>query len=234
MTKRQLFITTAILCLVSSSAMAATIVVPPIEVQTLTHDFLTGPGFPFPIPITIARDSFEIGSGYTGGDAFSIPSISNGDMATIRIQAPAGKKFVVHDANAQLGLDFYWQAGGDVSSLSGGTATFENLTGSAPLESYSFLAVGNSGNVIKAELQFQSLGLFEFTAIDITIPVQSSPAAGARNFGSVQSNSSPAFYALVLGTEDHTILSIESVPEPGSITLLLAGSVALCRRRMRS
>lgn len=230
--KLPLFACAAGMFLVSSRANAALIVTPPVEVQTLTHIFTPASNFPFPQPAS-SRDYFDIGSGYTGGGAFSVSSISNGDTATLRLQAPTGMKFVVHDPNAQLGLDLYFQAGGDVSTLSGGTVAFENLTGSPPLNTYSFLAVGNSGNVIKAQLQFQAVGLVEFTALDITIPVQSSPPGGGRDFGAVQSNSSPAFYAFANSSSDETVLSIDAIPEPGSLALFAVAGVGLLRLRKR-
>ncbi len=213
----------AVLSLGSSRATADVVVAPPIEVHTLTHSFQ--PEFDF-FPAS-SRDSISIGDGgYTGGGAFSVPSISNGDTATMRVQAPAGMKFVIHDPNAFMGLDFFWQAGGDSITLAGGSAVFENLTGVEPSPSYSFLGVGNSGNVIKATLQFDSIGLIEFTALDITIPVQSSPGSGARNFGSVQSNSEPAFYAFAFGPTDHTVMSLEPTAVPEAGAWLLVGVVA--------
>ena len=201
------------------------ITTPTIEVQALTHTY--SPGFlPFDPPSVI--DSISIGDGnYTGGGAFSVPGISTGDVATIRIQAPARQKFVIHDSDALLGLNFYWQAGGDTTSLSGGTATFENLVGSPPPISYSFLGVGNAGNVIGAQLEFQPLGLIEFTALNIEIPVQSSPSPGVRDFGAVASSSSLAFYAYSSSPDDHVVMSIETAAVPEASAFLMLGAVSL-------
>lgn len=213
-------------CLAVGAVRAAVVATPAVVVNSLTHTYSPGASFPFPQP-AFSRDSFSIGDGnYTGGGAFSVPSISNGDTATVRVQAPAGMKFVVHDASALLSLNLFWQSGGDALSLAGGTVAFENLSGATPPTTYAFLGVGNGGNVIKAELQFSPAGLIEFTALNITIPVQSSPPGGTRNFGSVQSNSSLAFYARATGSTNHTVMSLQPVAVPEAGAWLLVGVIA--------
>jgi hypothetical protein len=200
---------------VASSAQANLIVVPTVEIHSLTHDYSAG--WP-PFMPAFTSDSMSIGDGnYSGGGAFSIPSIATGDTFAIRIQAPAGKKFVVHEGAQGLSFSFFWLAAGDGISLSGGTATFENLAGTAPTPSYEFMGVGNGGNVVNANLQYDVNGAFEFTAIDILVPVQSNPVAGPRNFGSVQSSSAPSFTAYAPGV-DQVVMSIEvaAIPELGS------------------
>lgn len=210
----------------SAPLQADLITVPAIEVQTLTHSFTAAATFPFPRPAT-SRDYISIGSGYTGGGGFSIPSITTGDVATIRVQAPAGQRFVIHDANATLGVNVYWQAGADAISLAGGTVTFENLVGSTPPATYSFPGIGNSGNVIKAEYTFQPAGLIEFTALSFTIPVLSSPASGARTFGSVQSSGSFAFFASATGGTNHTVMSLQAIAVPEGSAFLLVGAIGV-------
>jgi hypothetical protein len=214
----------------TSLARAAVINVPAIEVQSLTHQFLP-PSFPDPAS---ARDNFTIGDGnYTGGGSFSIPTIQNGDTAVVRIQAPAGKKFVINSSSVDFGFNLFWQSSADMISLGGGSVAFENLVGTAPTNTYSNLGVGNAGNVIKAEMMYSTLSPIEFTALNITIPVLSSPLAGTRNFGSVQSNSSPSFYVILNTPTDQPVMTLQAIPEPSSLALIALSGMAAwgCFRR---
>jgi hypothetical protein len=216
---------------IAGPATAGTINVPTVQVNALTHQFQPGMSFPFPEP-GIARDSFSIGDGnYSGGEAFSISSIATGDVAHVRIQAPAGEQFAVLIAGAELHLNLYWQAGADTASLAGGTISFEGLSGTSPTETYSFLAVGSTGNVIYTSLQFTAAAPFAFTAIKVEIPVQSNPPAGARNFAAVASNSSEAFGAYVFTDTDTTVMEIQQVPEPAALAGAGASLVLLMQRR---
>lgn len=87
-----------------AALVAPTIAVPTIQINSLQHTYT--PARP-PLLTSRARDGVTIGDGnYTGGGAFSIPSIATGDVFSIRIQAPAGKKFVVHEDATFFGFSF--------------------------------------------------------------------------------------------------------------------------------
>jgi hypothetical protein len=216
----------------TASAVAATIVAPTITVNSLTHTFTPASSFPFPRPAS-SRDSIAFNDGnYTGGGAFTVPSIANGDMVNIRLQATPGKKFVIFPTGTTLSLDVYFQtAGSDSIGTFGGTATFENLVGTAPTVSNPALGVGAQGNVLRAGLSWNVATPIEFTAINISIPVQTFPAAGPRSYDIVRSNSSAMFSAAKTGTPDQTVMAIQPVPEPTAISLLCLSGILMTQRR---
>jgi hypothetical protein len=219
----------AVALVAAATADANLVVVPTLTVNSLTHTY--SGLLPFG---PVARDSFTIGDGnYTGGGAFTIPSIANGDTVAFRIQAPAGKKFVVHNGAAFFGFSLRWSAASDAVSTTGGTFAFENLVGVAPTNTYSVLSVGNAGNAIQFQLQFNVNGPFEFTAIDLMTQVQSSPSAGPRSYGSVLSTTSPAFSASKAGV-NQLLMSIEPSAVPEASAFLMVGGVVSAMALARS
>ena len=198
-------------------ASAAIINIPPVEVSTLHHFFAADP---FSCD-TFGNDGvlFPCAPGDCSGPGFTA-SIGTGDTIIARFEAPAGKKFLVTHAGAvqqSLIVNAKWIAAGDTASnFVTGTVTFENLSGTPPISTFSQNGLSNNGEVIKVLEQFDVVGDFEFTAIEvefvITHPVPSTP----RTYMPVSSTSAPSFGSGFFGPSicDVTVMTITEVSPP--------------------
>lgn len=181
----------ALIQVVPVPSPAATIPVPPLVITQLTHkSYPTGVSDSITIP----------GTGYTSSGFTA--TVVTGDLFTIRIEAPAGKKFVVHTpigpSAGELWFQIYWAAMGDISSTqSPFTIAFENLQGTAPTnETYSFVAVSDQHRVISVAKRYTFTAGFEFTAIEMTLTAAQFVPPVTETFGPVESNWVPSFVAL--------------------------------------
>jgi len=167
------------------SASAATIVVPPVTITQLSHTVSNG----------WVYDAVAFPDGSVESNGF-IATIATGDTLSIRVQAPPGKKFVVHGGHGQPGaaeelfVDAYWTAGFDlVLRLAPYTLSFVNLNGPAPIVHPDLCAVSDHGLSIYAAFHFSVQGDFEFTTLAIQIIVAPPFTAVPQQYSSVQSQS---------------------------------------------
>lgn len=166
----------------------ATIVVPPLTIYQLDH--VTRADGKASSAITIP------GSGYTYGALTA--AIATGDVISVRIQAPPGKKFVVR-APATFFVVVYWYstiAGGGSSIEEPHTAAFENLQGAVPGQTYSFVHLGDSRRVIEVQKSYQSAGPFEFTAFAVDITAAKPYETVEREYSKLGSWGAPSIGAV--------------------------------------
>src|SRR5438477_8675029 len=104
--------------LVGRSAHAMVFSVPPVTINTLTHQNLGG---------NVEDFIFIPGPGYTSSGFTS--SFATGDVVRVRIQAPAGKMFRVHAPPGGTSMTFnvHWLCtGGSTSHFNSALVSFEN------------------------------------------------------------------------------------------------------------
>ncbi len=175
--------------LAPSPGAAATIGVPVVTVTQLTH--VAGPGY--------VTDTITIpGPGYTSSGF--VATVATGDVVTVHIAAPPGKKFVVHaptsGAPASFMINMYWLgAGGTVSSEEPHTLTFENLVGTPPSQTYSLVALGDQRQIVEVWKDYVYTASFEFTGILVAITAARVLPPVSLAFNNVQSSSVPSFGA---------------------------------------
>lgn len=184
--------TTALALLAGGPSRAAVVIVPPVTITSLTHEF-TG---------SSVQDVIDIpGPGYTSSGFTA--AFGTGDVVRVRIQPPPGKKFQVRapvrepNAVAATGtfrVDVYWPcAGGGVSHFNPATVAFENFRGFYPALQYALAAANET--LVEAWYDYVTTGDFEFTAFVVDIPVDQPLARVTRTFGDVLSWTSPAIGA---------------------------------------
>lgn len=225
---------TFVLMFCVSISIAETIEVPPIKVTSLVHSSYYDNIF----DLQQWNDSVTFPSGPGG---FSAPgfsaSIGTGDTIVVRVEAPAGKKFVItkHPAatNNVFYLNAYWFTGtGDASSAASvGNVNFENLNGTAPTNTYQLHRVSDNGEAIKVTLIYDVNNDFSFTAMDIEFVVSHTLAEAFRTYGSVLSSSTRSFGATAEGAgglADQAVMEIVdnvvTLTAPNGSEALLANS----------
>jgi len=218
----------------AAPSRAATIHVPPLIVTSLQH-VSTVPGQ----PAGFVRDAISIpettcgrgccywlteceGTGYTS-HLFNA-TISAGDVVTVRIEAPAGKKFVVHapagGSSAYFWASVYWHSGkADYGIVEPHTVTFENLAGTPPSETYSFVGTGTGHGIVMATEDYVYTTAFEFTAFRVDIAVASQEASAPLTYKILGSWSDPSFGASGMAATDHApIMEIADIATPAERT----------------
>jgi len=195
-----------------SPSSAATIVVPPVAITAL-YDSSNYGGMPGRV-----CDSITIparGSTHSGFSA----TITTGDVVVVRIQAPAGKKFVVHApfgaTPGVFSFSLYWQTGtvDGISHLDTHAMTFENFHGSPPAETYSLVALGDQLNIVEVWKMFSFSEGFEFTAIEFRVTASSPLPPVALTFFDVASYTMPAFLAVgITPTPTAPIMELVDAP----------------------
>ncbi len=176
------------LCLAARPSAAGTVVVPPVTISQLYH---------YTSSTYIDDGILMPGPGYSSSGWF-LANVSPGDVVRIRIQAPAGKKFVVHVpagfGKETFSFSLYWftESGvnGDVDPH---TVTFEGFHGTMPTETYSYVAIGDQAKAIWANKVYTVTGGFEFTAIQIELTASQLLIPWSRIFNEVQSSTAPAW-----------------------------------------
>ena len=169
------------------------IVVPPVTISEMAHTYEP----PDVDPYATIRDAVTFpGTGYTS-NGFTA-TLAQGDTVYMRYQAPPGMKFVIHHAPNVVDEILFWNtswlaAGDAISGTDPSTIVFENASGTMPVESYSYVAVGNAGHVIKCDKEFPILGDFEFSAVQIKLAISKTFAVASQAFGSVSSYSVPSW-----------------------------------------
>jgi hypothetical protein len=216
--------------ILGSAAVAQTVHVPPVVVDTLTHGYIVGGGQ------TVNRDmvQFPCAGGDCNGPGFTA-SIGQGTRVILRIEAPAGNKFVV--TRAPGGMQYfsswvYWQTNSSDSGSSNEapTITFENLSGTPPTSTYSLNLVTDNGEAIISENDYTVGGDFSFTAMKVQFDVSQTVPPLSRTYHPVHSYSAPSFGSahVVTGSGSDSIvmaiapLAFSSLCDPG------VGSVIPC------
>ena len=203
-------------------ASAATVNIPPVEVSTLHHVYILNPVF----CEAFLKDGvqFPCAPGDCSGPGFTA-SIGTGDTIIARFEAPAGKKFVVtHAAAGQqfLFVNANWFTGiGDAqSNFVTGIVTFENLSGTPPVSTFSQNGLSNNGENIRVVEQFDVVGDFEFTAMEVEFVIAHPLPSTPRTYLPVNSTSALSFGSSQSGTAlpDVTLMTImEIAPCPADI-----------------
>jgi len=181
-----------------SFAAGQTVHVPPVVVDTLTHTHLFH-SVPPPAGETITRDmvTFPCTGGACNGPGFTA-TIGQGSTIVLRIEAPAGNKFVVTrlaGGTQTFASNVHWQtnSGDSTSSTETPTITFENLTGTAPANTYALNVVTDHGETVLSENAFNVTGDFSFTALRLEFTVTQPVSALTRTYNAVDSYSVPSF-----------------------------------------
>ena len=186
---------------------ASTINIPPVTITQLAHFYN--------IQISnIVYDGISIpGSGYTSSGFTA--TILQGDVVTIRFQAPPGKKFVVHVPRSLYGeqfyVDTYWISIGDGATYTyPHTVVFENFHGVAPTETYTYVGVSERGRAVLFEKTYDVNGEWEFTAMQVTMQVSRPIPPELNTFSGVQSHTSGVDWGILAFTsgENGTLMEI--------------------------
>lgn len=200
------------LSLPTARCSAGTVHVPPVTITQLTRCPDTS--------LFVCDAIFIPGPGYTSS-GFSA-TLATDDVVIVRVEAPTGRKFAVASSGS-LGRPFffvfnmYWIAEGDVISQDDPhTFVFENFQGTMPTETYSAVAIGDNGRVVRISKQYEVREAFEFSAIQVEITVSRTLIPTPRTFSHVLSNSAPSWGASVTrsGTSATLMEIIESGPVP--------------------
>lgn len=180
---------------------AATINAPTITVTSLDH--IPGSCCDYHVDYVGFPGAYTGGS-YTGGGAFSA-TIATGDVITIRIQAPAGKKFSVHLPPAATFIDFsfdlFWLSVGGAGNLEPNTATFEGLVGPVPQETYSLTSLSAGRTQFEVWKQYTASAPFQFRAIVVRITAASPQATATLNYSVMGSHQGASFEADAITTD---------------------------------
>ena len=184
---------------------ATTIAVPPVTIYQLDHTNRANGGVTDAITIP--------GTGYTA--SLFGATIATGDLVTVRVEAPPGKKFVMH-APGQLWFVLYWHAfGGTASSEYPNVVTFENLQGPMPSQNYSFTTLGDQRHIIEVWKNYDVAAPFEFTAARFDITVSLPFPTVDRDYTFFGSFSAPSIGASGMPlTPGAPILEIVDLPTP--------------------
>jgi len=224
----------------SANALPVIIDVPTVQITSLGHrnfiDTSTGDR-------TISDGvDFACGSGEgtCSSSGFSA-AMANGDEIIIRYEAPAGQRFHVFQDSA-LSSDAFivfaeWVAANDqVHTLTHAVVNFENLSGTAPTETFNTFGVSDAGVAVFSEWESKVTGDFSFTALTFTFNVNNSPPGQTAIFSPVSGLASPSFGAGGTGVPtvpDQIQMQLEPVPEPSTALLLTAGVVGVAAMRRK-
>jgi formylglycine-generating enzyme required for sulfatase activity len=169
----------AALALGAFRAAAATLVIPTVQIPFLLHSY-TG---------TQLGDGRDFPCGACSGSGFSA-AIQHGDTIQVRFAAPAGKRFFVFRDPA-LGLQEFdaFASWGDALDFTGTpvpcTASFEGLSGPAPVPSAAACFVSDAGAAVHVEWIGTVTGDFAFSALSLSFAVANSPPGTLVAYGPV-------------------------------------------------
>jgi len=224
-----LFVSTFIafaLSALCAEALPIIIPLPTVQITSLGHRYTSDPTTSNKA-ISDGVD-FQCGSGEgTCSTSGFSAAIANGDEIVIRYEAPSGQRFHVfrRSALSSEGFEVFaeWVASGDrVSVFTHASVNFENLTGTAPTETYNEFGISDAGVAVFSEWQSNVTGDFTFTALTFTFTVNNSPPGATASFGPVQGLASPAFGAAGTGTPttpDQVVMQLEPIPPPLSASV---------------
>lgn len=213
-------LTVAVLTL-GSVARSQSVLVPPVDISSLTHEHTNTPGSP-PLADTVDSVQFPCSGGACNGTGFTA-SIGTGTTIVIRYEAPAGTRFTVTRAPGGTQSFFAygkWQTGtGDVtSSFPTATITFENLVGAPPTLGTSLNYISDNGHILLSYNVYTVNGNFSFTALDVQFTVSNALVPASRTYNPVESTVTRSFgswHQFLGSTSDSTVMSIEPIPGTG-------------------
>jgi hypothetical protein len=215
----------------AAPSAAATVAVPPLVVSALQHQ--VSAEFPGRVTDGVSIPPTTCGQGCCywltacEGPGYSSnlfdAAISAGDVVTVRIQAPPGKKFVVHapaSGSAYFWATAYWQS--DVSCkgvTEPHTVTFENLVGTPPAETYSLVGTGTQHCIVQVWKSYVYTAAFEFTAFRVDMNIASTDPPVPYKYKNLGSWQDPAFGASgVTANPQAPIMEIVDLPTPAERT----------------
>lgn len=212
---------------------AATLALPDTTILGLTHSF--GHYAPFG-PATLIRDA----AGQFTQPGFSA-MLTGSETVIMRFEAPVGHKFVIHAApsgfdSISLRLGGRWW-GGSSDGMQSPTATsfaFENLVGAAPVRTSSSDILGSGGRLISFSDTFAVLPGLEFTAVELRATYAFSIASPSilnyvPDLFTFECQASS--FSQMLG--NGTLMTMEPVPEPTTLALIVIGATALLQHRLK-
>ncbi len=197
--------------------------VPPVIVNTLSHQYFYSQF----VNQTVISDAltFPCNAGECNGPGFTA-SIGEGDFIIIRFEAPPGKRFVLLRASTGTQYFFFnaiWQTDvGDTAPLVPQPAsfTFENLLGSAPVNTVNRNYVGNNGQLIVTDNEFTFSTTVSFTAVQVKFAVSQNLMHLMRTYHAVSSTATPSFgsYLVVNGQASDVVVMRVAEPCAADIT----------------
>jgi hypothetical protein len=229
------FLLCAVVVAAPITAGAATLQLPTLTVPSIPQHSYNVDGF----GSTHITDFLHVtsnASSYTSGSFTG--TYAPGDTLVQKFAAPAGKRFALtfNPAAFQpstLSFESKWRVIGTTPSFNPSTfssATFENLTGTAPAPSgmNSFV----EDDYIDQNWAGGASSSLTFTAINLSLQVPAGggkPTAAAMTLDSFFINSSATF---LTSSPDAVYFRIENVPEPAALAIF-AAFVPLALRRRR-
>lgn len=213
---------------------AATFELPDATISGLTHTFgHFAPGGPT-TQITDMADTRQFTQ-----PGFST-TLTGSETLVLRFEAPVGQKFVIHAPPSGFGnvslalMGQWWGASSDTTENPVAKSfTFENLVGTAPLRTYSYDIMGSSGSLISFTDIFTVAPGTEFTAVELSASYAfniANPSTTTFSPDYFRFEAVAASFSQILG--DGTLMTLEAVPEPTSLALIVfsIGAYACLRR----
>ena len=231
----QFLVCAVVVVVVKMRADAATVQLPTITVPSIPQHSYNIDGFGSThitdfLHVTSSASSYTSGS-FTG-------TYAPGDTLVQKFSAPAGKRFALTFNPAafqasSLSFESKWRVIGTTPSFNPSTfstATFDNLTGPAPLPSGSNNFVED--DYIDHVWAGGTSSSVTFTAINVSLQVPTGggkPTATAMTLDSFFINSAATFQS---SSPDAVYFRVESVPEPAGVAVLgMVLTLALRRAR---
>ena len=222
----------AVFCIVAltSNAPSQGLFTPPSTVTGLTHQY--GHYAPFGVATEIrdyAAGNQFIQTGFTA-------TITGSELVVASFEAPASQMFVIHEAPAGfvdvlLQLNLSWAASGtslgSASSPTSLSIVFENLTGAEPILLSSVNSLGILGNRISFSNSFSVAPGTTFTGVQLFAQFATSVSSPSEQ---TLTPSTFTFQAVAWSSEilgDGTLMTLEPIPEPSAVVLVLLGSGVL-------
>ena|ERR1017187_6934886 len=214
----------AVLCAFCAITCTATVlVIPDATITGLTHTYRSGyPGG----PATQITDAAASGQ-------FTLTSftamLTGSEDVDWSFEAPAGEMFAIHTppsgfGNVSLSLFCQWW-GGSFDGMANPVSTsfsFENLVGPAPSQTSSYDIMGTGGKLIQFSDSFSLAPGTEFTGVEVSAQYDFStvnPANLQFNPQNFSFEASVESASQILG--DGTLMTLQAVPEPTSLALVL-------------
>ena len=208
--------TSTLLCTLAilwpSLASAQTISVPPVQISTLSHLYVTQMGETYTSDYVL----FPCSGGNCNGPGFTA-AISQNDTMVIRFEAPAGSRFTLTRAPGGIEgfvASAYWRTGiSDATSNNpSATFTFEHLVGTAPTNVSALNSVSDNGEEVTSMNQFVVNADCSFSALEVRFVVPQALPLASRIYGPVESHATPSFHCTrdsFGGEPDATLMVIE-------------------------
>jgi len=225
-----------VLCALPAMTCAAQVLVMPNDTITaLKHTYALGPSGG---PVTWISDGPASGQYTQPGFTATLTGSETVDWS---VEAAAGEMFVVSAPPSGFGnavtLSIYGQwLGGPVDSYTAPSSvslTFQNLVGPIPSQISADDAMGQSGNLIQFGGSFSIAPGTEFTGVELSAQYDFSVANPvSRQYNALGVGFSAYVDSMSESLSDGTLMTIEAVPEPTSVTLMIFSLSAFACSRL--